>query len=198
MKGKEPHSIFQLGDKLVSGDVLTEKFVCDLDRCKGACCVHGDAGALLEEKEVKKLEEIYPRLEPYLRQEGKKAIERQGPWVVDDDGEKVTPLIDKKECAYTYLEGGIYKCAFEKAYLEGKTDFVKPVSCHLYPVRIKQLSAYRALNYDRWEICKPATIFGDKLDVPVFRFVKEGLIRKYGEDFYQALERAFYQMNMQD
>lgn len=176
------------GKTIISQDLLEKDFVCNLSACKGACCVEGDAGAPLENDEVEKLAEIYPRVKPFLREEGVKAIEKQGTSIKDWDGEMVTPLVNGKECAYViYDEKGITKCGIEKAYEAGEVDFKKPLSCHLYPVRITKYSRFDALNYHKWDICSPACTLGKELEVPVYKFVKDALIRKYGEEWYAEL-----------
>ena len=178
-----------VGNAVLSQDIEDKFFVCDLLACKGACCVEGDAGAPLEEEETKILEEIYPQVKPYLSEEGKKFIESQGTWVNDKDGDKVTPTIaNNKECAYAiYDQKGILKCGIEQAYLDGKVSFKKPISCHLYPIRITKYDQFDAVNYDRWEICDPACNLGQSLQIPLYRFLKDALIRKYGEAWYEQL-----------
>ncbi|HNW99148.1 MAG TPA: DUF3109 family protein [Bacteroidales bacterium] len=176
---------------LVSENIVDKKFVCDLSKCKGECCVAGDAGAPLEESELPILEELYPYYKEYLTPEGIKAIKKHGFFVVDDDKEFLTPMVSKeKYCAYVYYDGDIAKCAIEKAFFEGKIKFRKPISCHLYPVRITQLRDVDAVNYHQWDICKCACELGEKKNVPVFRFLEEPLKRKYGEEWYRALEAA--------
>jgi len=176
---------------LVDEDLLTESFVCHLDKCKGACCVEGDAGAPLERNELAVLEEIYPQVKPYMTAKGIQAVEEYGNWVKDDEGDYTTPCVDgNKECAYVMWEDGISKCAIERAYLDGKIAWKKPVSCHLYPIRITAYPEFDVLHYDRWHICSSACSFGRELKVPVFRFLKEPLIRKYGEEWYDELEEA--------
>jgi hypothetical protein len=178
-----------IGETLVSEEILEKRFVCDLEACKGACCVKGDYGAPLEEDELLILDRIYDDVEPYLTPEGRKAIEEQGKYLRYDKKEWVTPLIKGKECAYTIFEKGVAKCGIEKAHFEGKTDFRKPVSCHLYPIRINTMkNKVEAVNYDRWNICNPACKLGDTLKVPLYKFLKDSLIRKYGEDWYAKLE----------
>lgn len=180
-----------INNTIVSEDLLDKKFVCDLNACKGACCVEGDSGAPLEENEAAILDEVFEEVKPYMRPEGIAAIKEQGKYVVDIDGDLVTPLIDGKECAYVYFdEKNTALCAIEKAHKEGKINFQKPISCHLYPVRITAYKEYDAVNYHAWEICKPACKCGSKLNVPVYKFVKPALIRKYGEDWYKQLELA--------
>jgi hypothetical protein len=181
-----------IGETLISEDVIQKKFVCDLNACKGACCVNGDYGAPLEEAELPVLDKIYPKVKKYMTTEGIKAVEKQGKYLKYETGEWVTPLIKGRECAYTYFDDdGTAKCAIEKAYLEGKVDYKKPISCHLYPIRINiQRNKLEAVNYDRWSICKPACKLGESLKVPVYKFLKEPLIRKYGKEWYKALEVA--------
>lgn len=180
-----------VGQAVISDDVKENFFVCDLEKCKGACCVEGDAGAPLEDEETGVLDEIYPLIKDYLTEEGIEAIERQGTWVRDWDGEKVTPTIgDNGACAYALTdERGILKCGIEQAYLDGKIGYKKPISCHLYPIRVTQYDDFDALNYDRWDICSAACVLGSQLGVPVYKFLKEPLIRKYGEDWYAELVR---------
>jgi len=178
-----------IGETLVSEELIEKKFVCDLNACKGGCCVKGDYGAPLEDDELPALDRIYKDVEPYLSEDGKKAIANQGKYLLYEQKEWVTPLIKGRECAYTVFENGIAKCGIEKAYFDGKTDFRKPVSCHLYPVRINKMkNSLEAVNYDKWSICKPACKLGDSLKVPLYKFLKDSLIRKYGEEWYQELE----------
>ena len=174
---------------VISDDVKENFFVCDLEKCKGACCVEGDAGAPLEDEETGILNDIYPIIKNYLTEEGIETIERQGTWVYDRDGDKVTPTIgDNGACAYALTdERGMLKCGIEQAYLDGKVGFKKPISCHLYPIRITKYDDFEALNYDRWDICDAACVLGSKLGVPVYKFLKEPLIRKFGADWYAAL-----------
>lgn len=174
---------------IVSDELLEEYFICDLLKCKGGCCVEGDLGAPLEESELEKLEKDYDKIVEYLTEDGKKEIRRQGKYILDEDGDFSTPTIGGKECAYAfYDQQGILKCGIEKAFQEGKTDFRKPVSCHLYPVRVSKYENYEAVNYDRWHICKPACAKGKKAEVPLYRFLKDSLIRKFGEEWYEQLE----------
>lgn len=181
----------EIDNTLVSSEVLEKKFVCDLAACKGACCIEGDAGAPLEDNEVSVLEEIYPAVQPYLRKEGIDAIEKQGKYVKDVDGEFVTPLVNNAECAYAIFEpDGTTKCGIEKAYLDKKINFKKPISCHLYPIRIKSYQRFDAVNYHEWQICQPACDCGNKLNVKVFQFLKEPLVRKYGEEWFNKLVAA--------
>lgn len=183
--------LVEIDDKIVSTQVFDKKFVCDLNACKGACCIEGDAGAPLTQEEVSILSDNLETIKPYMREEGVKAVEASGVSYLDEEGEPVTTLVNGGECAFVFFdENGITKCGVEAAYLDGKTDFKKPISCHLYPIRVKQFNEYKALNYDKWSICEPACACGDALDVPVFRFLKEPLIRAFGENFYQELEKV--------
>lgn len=178
-----------VGNKLISEDLLEKKFVCDLQACKGACCVEGDSGAPLRNEEAGILEEEFETIRPFLPEKGIRAIEEQGHYIIDSDGDLVTPLVEGQHCAYTVFdESGIASCGIEQAHRAGKTGFRKPISCHLYPIRTKKLPEYEALNYHRWEVCKPACACGEKLQVPVYRFLKEALIRSYGEAWYSKLE----------
>jgi hypothetical protein len=182
--------MLEIGNTLVSLDLITSNFTCDLAACHGACCVTGDSGAPLEPFEVTKLEEIFPAIRPYLREESVRTIEEMGTSVTDIEMDTVTPLNDGKECAYTLFEDGIARCAIEKAFIEGVVDFRKPVSCFLYPIRIKKYKRFDAINYDRWEICNPATRLGNELQMPVYRFVKEALTRHYGNEWFNLLDIA--------
>lgn len=183
--------MIKIGKTIVSTDILTQQFCCDVTKCLGSCCVQGDSGAPLEDEEITLLEQEWEQIKPYLREEGLSAIEEQGNWIVDEEEDKVTPLVNKKnECAYAVFENGIAKCGIEKAYNDGKTSLQKPVSCHLYPVRIEKYRDFDALNYDRWDVCKPAVPHGQKLGLPVYTFVKDALIRKYGEEWYRELTIA--------
>jgi hypothetical protein len=182
--------MIEIGHALVSMDVLQKKFCCNLSACKGACCVQGDAGAPLTLVEAGDLEDYQDEISPYITAEGLISIIELGAFVYDTDGELVTPLINNKECAYTVFENGIAFCAVERAYRDQVIPFNKPVSCHLYPIRIKAFENYDAVNYDTWVICNPAREEGDKNNLPVYQFVKEALIRKYGEGWYNQLDYA--------
>lgn len=184
--------MIQIGNTIISSEIFEKKFVCDLEKCRGACCVEGDSGAPLDKDELKVLDKIYPQVKPYLSEDGIKSIEKYGKYLIDSDGDYVTPLVNGElECAYTIFEGGIAKCGIEKAYLDGKIKFHKPISCHLYPIRIQKLkSGDEALNYHKWDLCKAACSLGKKLEVPIYKFLKDPLIRKYGKKWYQELEIA--------
>ena len=182
--------MLQIKDTLISTDVLDHYFCCDLSRCKGICCVKGDAGAPLTAEEVDLLPGIIHEIKPFLRKEGVKAIDEQGTHVIDDENETVTPLIDGKECAYVIFEEGIAACAIEKAFEAGTISFRKPVSCHLYPIRIRKYEKFTAVNYDRWDICEPARELGKSMKIPVFQFVKDALVRRFGKDWFRQLSIA--------
>jgi hypothetical protein len=172
----------------ISDDVKDEFFVCNLEKCKGACCVEGDLGAPLEADELRELEENIDKILPYLSEKGKEEIKKQGLFVKDWEGDLSTPTIEGRECAYAiYDNKGILKCGIEESYIDGKSTFKKPISCHLYPIRITKYEHYEALNYDRWHICNPACSNGKDLNVKVYQFLKEPLIRKYGEAWYEEL-----------
>ena len=182
--------MFQLGKTIVSEDILEKEFVCNLSACKGACCVDGDAGAPLSLEETKILETIYPKVKPFLRKQGIEAIETQGTWIKGTDGDLETPLIDNKDCAYVIFDGKTALCGIEQAYNQGIVDWKKPVSCHLYPIRIKEYSDFAAVNYHKWHICDDACSLGQELGVPVYQFVKEALVRKFGQQWYEELEKV--------
>jgi len=186
-----------IGDVLVSDEVVSEKFVCNLNACKGACCWEGDFGAPITEAEKQILDDIYLSIKPFLSAEGQEVLENKGKYTyykqVDEWG---TPLLNNAACAYlTYSELGIAQCGIEKAYQAGATQFIKPISCHLYPIRVKnEIAGYEWLNYEKWNICSAACSLGKDLKIPVFQFVKSALIRKYGAAFYEELD-AYYQMH---
>jgi len=188
--------MWQLDNIILSNDIIKESFCCNVEVCKGWCCVEGDSGAPLEEHEATLLDELLTKIKPYMRAEGIKAIEEQGCYIIDNDNDLVTPLIDNKECAYTGFDlNGIAYCTIEKAFLEKKINFQKPISCHLYPIRLKKMGDLIALNYDRWSICKPACTKGNELKLPIYKFLKEPLIRKFGKEWYKELEKAIRSMD---
>lgn len=183
--------MFQIGKTIVSEEILDNDFVCNLNACKGACCVDGAYGAPLEENETEILVNVFEDVKPYLRPEGIAAITEQGAFVKGEDGEWETPLVNKSECAYViFSKEGIAKCGLEAAYLDGATKWKKPISCHLYPVRTRKYSEFTAVNYHKWEICDPACSLGKELQVPIYKFVKEALIKKFGESWYKELEEV--------
>ncbi len=183
--------MIEIDGKILSTDILTTRFLCDLAQCRGTCCVEGNAGAPLEADEVDILEEEYEAYKPYMTPEGIEAVGRQGFMVVDGDGDYTTPLVDEAQCAYALVEDGITLCAIEKAYKAGKTPFAKPVSCHLYPIRVMRFSnGTFGLNYHRWNVCAPALEYGAAKGVPMYVALREPIVRRFGEEFYRALETA--------
>ena len=182
--------MIEIGDKIISKEIFDKEFVCDLRSCKGACCVEGDSGAPLlpEEKEV--LEKIFPKVKRYMTKKSVEIVEKTGVSIIDSDNDLTTPLVNNRECVYAIVEKGIYKCSIEKAYLNGDTSFKKPISCHLYPIRIKKYKDFEAINYEKIKICQPACACGDALKIPVYVFLKEALRRKYGLSWYNKLEEA--------
>lgn len=184
-------TLIEVGGRIVVTDILTEKFCCDIALCRGMCCVEGNSGAPLEEGELILLESEYDGYSGYMTGEGRRAVGEQGWYVVDGDGDFTTPLIDEAECAYSYSRDGITFCAIEKAYREGKTTFKKPVSCHLYPIRITTFAdGSSGLNYHRWDVCAPARRCGRETGVRVYESLKEPIIRKFGAEFYEELDAA--------
>lgn len=187
--------MFQLGNTIVSEEILEQDFVCNLSACKGDCCVHGDAGAPLNKEESEILVEIQQKLRPFLRPEGIEAIQAQGAFIEKENGDLETPLVEGAECAYvTFDDKGIAHCGIEQAFNQGVVDFQKPISCHLYPVRITEYSAFSALNYHKWQVCNAACTLGKELQIPIYKFVKDALIRKYGADWYTELEEVAAKM----
>jgi hypothetical protein len=191
--------VIAIDNKLVSDEIVEKQFVCDLNKCKGGCCEDGDAGAPLELKELDELIHNYEIIKPYLTEAGIKAIEQQGKYHYNRDFGWVTPTIKGDMCAYGYKdEKGIIKCGIETAYNEGKLEWKKPISCHLFPIRVKRSEEDKNLEYlnyePRQDLCKAACKLGKRLQVPVYEFLKEALIRKYGEEFYQTLQAAAMHM----
>ncbi len=180
--------MIEIGNVIVTIDLFKEYFMCDLSHCKGICCVEGDAGAPVEKEEVEQLKEILPVVWNDLSASAKELINQEGVVYSDVDGDLVTSIVDGKDCVFTcYDENAICYCAIEKAYREGKTSFYKPISCHLYPVRIHRSGSYEFINYHRWPICQGAIDKGRQKRIPLYQFLKEPLIRKYGEAWYDEL-----------
>ena len=183
--------MIQIDDKIVSLDLLRVRFMCDIGQCRGECCVQGNAGAPLDDSEHEILESEYPNYRPYMKPTGINAIEEQGFAVLDSDGDLTTPLINEAECAYAIDSDGATWCAIEKAWTEGETSFRKPISCHLYPIReVKFNNGTRGLQYHRWNICRAAEILGKCEDKPLYEFLREPIVRRYGEEFYEQLATA--------
>ncbi|MCF2659451.1 MAG: DUF3109 family protein [Parabacteroides sp.] len=183
--------MIQIDDTLVSLDLIERSFLCDLSHCKGQCCVEGDSGAPLEPGEEEELKRVLPEIWNDLLPEARTVIQSQGVAYTDSDGDRVTSIVGDKNCVFTcYDTDGVCKCAIEKAYREGRVSFYKPISCHLYPVRITQYKTFQAVNYHRWDVCKAAELLGKKEQVPVYQFLKEPLIRKFGQAWYDALDEC--------
>lgn len=180
--------MIKIDQTLISEDLLEEQFVCDLSKCKGMCCVEGDSGAPLEKDEKKTISKNLEKVKPYMNPAMVEHIEKKGFSEKDSDGDLVTQCPGGKACVFAIQREGVWMCSIEKAWEDGEADFQKPVSCHLYPVRLNELSGLTGVNYDRWEICNPACTLGKSLKVPVYKFVKEALIRKFGQDWYNKLE----------
>lgn len=180
--------MFQIGDTIVARDVVEESFICNLTACKGCCCVEGESGAPVMDKEVEILKELVPIVWDDLSPEAQKELEKNGPVYEDYDGEMVTSIVNGKDCVFTYYdEDGVCKCAIEKAHREGKIDFYKPISCHLYPIRLQQYKDFVAVNYHKWSICSEAVKLGRNEGVRIYQFLKEPLIRAFGEEWYAEL-----------
>ena len=181
--------MLQIDNTLVSLDVVERHFICDLSKCKGACCIEGDSGAPLLEEEVAELEKALPVIWDDLSPKAQEIIRQQGVSYVDEEGDLVTSIVNKKDCVFTcYAPDGICHCAIEKAYRAGKVSFYKPVSCHLYPIRVTEYDGFSAVNFHRWDVCKAAELLGAKEQVPVYKFLKEPLIRRFGQRWYEELE----------
>ena len=182
-----------IGDYIFGDDIIEQKFVCDLSRCKGACCVEGEGGAPLEDDELALIDKHFPKFKKYLSPQGLASIEKLGLYVEEADDEYTkfaTPLIEGTgACVFVNFDkNGTTYCGIEKAFLDGKIDWKKPISCHLYPIRVKPYEGFTAVNYDEWDICSPACKLGEKLKVPVYQFLKEPIIRRFGIEIFEALE----------
>ncbi len=180
--------IIQVGDVLLSPEILYEEFCCDIENCRGICCVEGDAGAPVTIEEVARIEEVLDVVWPSLSAGAQRIIDKQGVAYTDSEGDLVTSIVNGKDCVFTCYDKGCCLCALEKAYRQGKTGFCKPISCALYPIREKHLSGgLVGLNYNRWSVCYAAVRLGQKMSMPLYQFLKEPLIRRFGEDWYQEL-----------
>jgi len=191
--------MLQIDDTIISLELLDRKFICDLATCKGECCVEGQEGAPLETDEVDRLNDVLPFVWDYLPERSKEVIKDQGVSYVDRDGDDVTSIVNGAECVFVYTdENGYSKCAVEKAYLEGKINFRKPISCYLYPVRVDRYKFHTAVNYHQWHICKCAQVLGEKEGVQVYKFLKDPLIQKFGYEWYEQLEIAAKEISEMD
>ncbi|PIF06175.1 MAG: hypothetical protein CSA36_02940 [Draconibacterium sp.] len=183
--------MIEIGKTIISRDIFEEHFVCDLIKCKGACCIEGDSGAPLTEEEAASIAKNYASVSIYIPENQKKEIKKQGFSIIDSDGDRVTPLINNRQCVYSFTDKhGVLNCAIEKAFLNGEAKFRKPISCHLFPIRVKIYTHFEAVNYQELKICSPGKICGAKSKTPLYRFLKEPLIRKYGKEWYEEVELA--------
>ncbi|MDR0755088.1 MAG: DUF3109 family protein [Prevotellaceae bacterium] len=183
--------IIDIDDKLLSSDLFTEYFCCNYEHCGGICCVHGDSGAPLEEKEKEILNENIDKILPYMKRAGREIVEKEGVATIDREGDLVTPLINGEECVFSfYDENANCFCSIESAYMDKKIDFKKPVSCHLYPIRVKKTGETTMLNYDKWSICQCARDKGKNENVFVYEFLKGAIVRCFGNEFYTKLENV--------
>ena len=183
--------MLQIQNALVSLDVIEKFFVCNLDKCLGECCIEGDAGAPITEQEYPQLKEILPEVYADLLPAARQRIDEAGVAYVDEEGDLVTQIVEGRNCVFTcYGEGGMCMCAIEKAYREGRIDFYKPISCHLYPLRLTDYPSFTAVNYHSWKICKAAEVLGRAKGVRVYQFLKEPLIRRFGKEWYDELVLA--------
>ena len=188
---EEEVTMLQIKDALVSLDVVERFFLCDLDKCLGECCIEGDAGAPITEEEFETLKRILPAVWDELLPKAQEVIKEKGVGYVDEEGDLVTQIVDGKNCVFScYGKNGMCYCAIEKLYREGKIDFYKPISCHLYPLRLKEYPTFTAVNFHRWKICKCAEVLGRKEGVRAYQFLKEPLIRRFGAEWYAELEEA--------
>lgn len=191
-KDKLGMNIIQVGDVILSMDILRQQFYCDLSRCKGACCIEGDAGAPVTDDEDQAISDILPTLRPYLSPKALQVIDKQGTSYLDRDGERVTSIVDGKDCVFTcYDDQGICLCAIQKAHMEGKISVSKPISCSLYPIREKRFAGgLVGLNYNRWDICLCARRLGRKRGLPLYKYLRQPLISRFGKAWYEELERT--------
>lgn len=180
-------TMLEIGRTIVSLDIIEKKFLCDLLKCKGACCVEGDSGAPVTIEEAAEIQEVYREVKHYIPESHQEEVNKQGYAVIDMDGDLVTPLVNNRQCVYSFEERGILKCGIEKAYLEGKIPFRKPISCHLFPIRITEYKRFDAVNYQQIDICKPGRECGKSEKLPLYVFLKEPLTRKYGDEWYEQL-----------
>lgn len=183
--------MLQIHNTLVSLDIIERFFICDLSSCLGECCIEGDAGAPITKQEYDTLKKILPEIWNDLMPKSQQVIKEEGVGYIDEEGDLVTQIVDGKNCVFTcYAENGMCQCAIEKAYREGRIDFYKPISCHLYPLRLKEYANFTSVNYHRWKICKAAEVLGRKNGVRLYQFLKEPLIRRFGKEWYDELEIA--------
>lgn len=191
MEESYEETMLQIGEALVSLDLIEQFFCCNLDKCLGECCIEGDAGAPISKQEYEKIKEILPEIWNDLLPQAQEVIKQQGVGYIDEEGDLVTSIVDGKNCVFTcYGNNGMCYCAIEKAYREGRIDYYKPISCHLYPVRLTEYPTFTAVNYHRWKICKAAEVLGRKENIRLYQFLKEPLIRRFGKEWYDELCEA--------
>ena len=183
--------MLSINNTIISDDVLNQYFACDVSRCKGACCIVGDAGAPLEEYEISILEDCLEKIKPYMSEKSIEIVSQMGVFDYDVEGVLVTPLVNDSECVFVYFDENDAKCAIEKAFLEGKIDFQKPISCHLYPIRIEKNNYFDVLNYHKWDICNDAVKYGKSLNIKLLDYLKTPLTRKYGNDWIKKMKKNF-------
>lgn len=183
--------IIEVENTLISSEIFSVNFVCNLEKCKGACCIEGDRGAPIEKDEIEKINANLAAIRPFMTEAGKQLLDTEGFHEGEEINDIATTCLPTGECVFAYQENGILGCAMEKAFKAGKTDFYKPISCHLYPIRINKIGDFDAVNYHSWDICKAACQFGNELNIPTFKFLKEPLIRKYGEPWYHEVELIY-------
>jgi hypothetical protein len=186
--------MIEIEDKIISDDLFEKKFVCDLQKCKGVCCVEGDSGAPLTKKEISDIDKNISKIKTEMSPTGLSILEKKDFYYVDSDGDQVTSLINEKECVFVvYDQNKIAKCSIESAFRKNKINFNKPISCHLYPIRVKKYENFQAINVDSWHICQPACKCGTELNVPVFKFLKNAIVRSWGLNFFQQLDSVYDQ-----
>lgn len=183
--------MFQIQDTLVSLDLAEKFFCCDLEQCKGECCIEGDAGAPVTDEEVAEIERILPEIKDDLLPQARAVVEEQGVSYIDEEGDRVTSIVNGRDCAFTcYAPGGVCLCAIEKARREGRISFRKPMSCYLYPVRLTRYPTFTAVNYHRWKICHSAEVNGRRLGVRLYQFLEGPLTECFGKEWYDELKMA--------
>lgn len=188
---EEEQTMLQIQNTLVSLDLAERFFCCDLEVCKGECCIEGDAGAPITRAEYEKLKTLVVAVEDELLPQAKEEIKKRGVGYIDEEGDLVTTIIDGRNCVFTcFAEGGMCQCALDKAYRAGKIDFRKPISCYLYPLRLTEYPSFTAVNYHRWKICRPAEKLGRKLGIRLYQFLKEPLTERFGAEWYAELCEA--------
>ena len=186
--------MIEIEDKIISDDLFEKKFVCDLQKCKGVCCVEGDSGAPLTKKEILDIDNNISKIKTEMSPTGLSILEKKDFYYVDSDGDQVTSLINEKECVFVvYDQNKIAKCSIESAFRKKKINFNKPISCHLYPIRVKKYENFQAINVDSWHICQPACKCGTELNVPLFKFLKNAIVRSWGLNFFQRLDSVYDQ-----